>query len=160
MKNILVTFVLIFSIIINIQAQNNEELRIKEMINFKLSTKYKLVEDTSFKNKTIKRGLLYGLNKPAPLDGIQSQHIFELPIKGVDYKEGDTYNLSNVSDSLLEGIEEVYKIAGSDVVSAEINKYCIEFVSVGEKRLAVLALINSRDANERTKDINRQLGLF
>jgi hypothetical protein len=160
MKKTIATLVLVFALNSNILAQNKEEIRIKEMITCDLSYKYNLEEDASYKDKTIQRVLLYFENKPTPLDGIQSQHIFELPIMGIDYNEGETYNLINVSDALLEGIEDVYSLAGSDVISARINKYCIEFVSVKEKRVAIVTLINSKDSKERLNEMNRQIGLF
>lgn len=144
----------------NSHAQNKEEIRIKEMISYELSHKYKLDESTFYKDKTIQRVILSLNNKTTPLDGIQSQHIIELPIKGVDYNEGETYNLRNVSDAILEGINDVYNLAGSDVISAEINKYCIEFVSVKEKRIVIVTLINSKDSKERLNEMNRQIGLF
>ena len=144
----------------NSHAQNKEEIRIKEMISHELSHKYKLDESTFYKDKTIQRVILSLNNKTTPLDGIQSQHIIELPIKGVDYNEGQTYNLRNVSDAILEGINDVYNLAGSDVISAEINKYCIEFVSVKEKRIVIVTLINSKDSKERLNEMNRQIGLF
>ena len=144
----------------NSHAQNKEEIRIKEMISYELSHKYNLDESTFYKDKTIQRVILSLNNKTTPLDGIQSQHIIELPIKGVDYNEGETYNLRNVSDAILEGINDVYNLAGSDVISAEINKYCIEFVSVKEKRIVIVTLINSKDSKERLNEMNRQIGLF
>ena len=160
MKKIIITFILVFMMNSNSHAQNKEEIRIKEMISYELSHKYNLDESTFYKDKTIQRVILSLNNKTTPLDGIQSQHIIELPIKGVDYKEGETYNLSNVSSALLEGIAQVYKIAGSDVVSAEINMYCIEFVSFQEKRVAIVTLINSKEPKERLKEMNRQIGLY
>lgn len=160
MKKTIATLVLVFVLNSNILAQNKEEIRIKEMITCDLSYKYNLEEDASYKDKTIQRVRLYFENKPTPLDGIQSQHIFELPIKCVDYNEGETYNLRNVSDAILEGINDVYNLAGSDVKSAEINKYCIEFVSVKEKRIVIVTLINTKDSKERLNEMNRQIGLF
>jgi hypothetical protein len=160
MKKIVATLVLVFLLNSNILAQNKEEIRLKEMIAYVLSHKYNLEEDESYKDKTIQRGLNYFVNKSTPLDGIQSQHIFELPIFGIDYNVGETYNLRNVSDALLEGIEDVYTLAGSDVISAEINKYCIEFVAVKEKRVAIVTLINTKDTKERLNEMNRQIGLF
>ena len=160
MKKIIITFILVFMMNSNSHAQNKEEIRIKEMISHELSHKYKLDESTFYKDKTIQRVILSLNNKTTPLDGIQSQHIIELPIKGVDYNEGETYNLRNVSDAILEGINDVYNLAGSDVISAEINKYCIEFVSVKEKRIVIVTLINSKDSKERLNEMNRQIGLF
>jgi hypothetical protein len=160
MKKIIITFILVFMMNSNSHAQNKEEIRIKEMISYELSHKYKLDESTFYKDKTIQRVILSLNNKTTPLDGIQSQHIIELPIKGVDYNEGETYNLRNVSDAILEGINDVYNLAGSDVISAEINKYCIEFVSVKEKRIVIVTLINSKDSKERLNEMNRQIGLF
>jgi hypothetical protein len=160
MKKIIATLVLVFVLNSNILAQNKEEIRLKEMITYALSHKYNLEEDASYKDKTIQRVRLYFENKPTPLDGIQSQHIFELPIKCVDYNEGETYNLRNVSDAILDGINDVYNLAGSDVISAEINKYCIEFVSVKEKRIVIVTLINTKDSKERLNEMNRQIGLF
>lgn len=160
MKKIIATLVLAFLLNSNIHAQNKEEITIKEMITCGLSHKYNLEEDASYKDKTIQRVRLYFENKPTPLDGIQSQHIFELPIKGVDYNEGETYNLRNVYDAILEGINDVYNLAVSDVISAEINKYCIEFVSVKEKRIVIVTLINTKDSKERLNEMNRQIGLF
>ncbi len=159
MKKIVATLVLVFLLNSNILAQNKEEIRLKEMIAYVLSHKYNLEEDESYKDKTIQRGLNYFVNKSTPLDGIQSQHIFELPIFGIDYNVGETYNLRNVSDALLEGIEDVYTLAGSDVISDEINKYCIEFVAVKEKRVAIVTLINTKDTKERLNEMNRQIGL-
>ena len=159
MKKIVATLVLVFLLNSNILAQNKEEIRLKEMIAYVLSHKYNLEEDESYKDKTIQRGLNYFVNKSTPFDGIQSQHIFELPIFGIDYNVGETYNLRNVSDALLEGIEDVYTLAGSDVISAEINKYCIEFVAVKEKRVAIVTLINTKDTKERLNEMNRQIGL-
>ena len=160
MKKIIITFILVFMMNSNSHAQNKEEIRIKEMISYELSHKYKLDESTFYKDKTIQRVILSLNNKTTPLDGIQSQHIIELPIKGVDYNEGETYNLRNVSDAILEGINDVYNLAGSDVISAEINKYCIEFVSVKEKRIVIVTLINTKDSKERLNEMNRQIGLF
>ena len=160
MKKIIATLVLVFVLNSNIIAQNKEEIRLKEMITYALSHKYNLEEEVSYKDKTIQRGLNYFVNKSTPLDGIQSQHIFELPIFGIDYNIGETYNLRDVSDALLEGIEDVYTLALSDVISAEINKYCIEFVAIKEKRVAIVTLINTKDSKERLNEMNRQIGLF
>lgn len=160
MKKIIITFVLVFMLNSKSNAQNKEEIRIKEMISYELSHKYNLEEVATYKDKTIQRGLNYFENKPTSLDGIQSQHIFELPIKGVDYKEGETYNLCNVSSALLEGIAQIYKLAGSDVISAEIDMYCIEFITFKAKRVVIVALINSKDPEERLKEMNRKIDLY
>ena len=159
MKKLVLAIAIGFLVTTNIQAQSKEEGMIKDLVRIELSDKYNLSEDASYKDKTVQRAVVYGKNGEAPVDGIQSQHVFELPVKGVDYQEGETYNPKNVSDALLEGIDAVYGKAGTNVKVIGINKYCIEFVTVGEKRIAIVTLVNTKDTNERIKEMNQQLGV-
>jgi hypothetical protein len=159
MKKLILAIAIGFLVTTSIQAQSKEEGMIKDLVRIELSDKYKLSEDASYRDKTVQRAVLYGENAEAPVDGIQSQHVFELPVKGVDYQEGETYNPKNVSDALLEGIDAVYGKAGTNVNAIGINKYCIEFVTVGEKRIAIVTLVNIKDPKQRVKEMNQQLGV-
>jgi hypothetical protein len=159
MKKLVLAIAIGFLVTTNIQAQSKEEGMIKDLVRIELSDKYNLSEDASYKDKTVQRAVVYGKNGEAPVDGIQSQHVFELPVKGVDYQEGETYNPKNVSDALLEGIDAVYGKAGTNVKAIGINKYCIEFVTVGEKRIAIVTLVNTKDPKQRVKEMNQQLGV-
>jgi hypothetical protein len=159
MKKLILALAIGFLATTGIQAQSKEEGMIKDLVRIELSDKYNLSEDASYKGKTVQRAVLYAENEQAPSDGIQSQHVFELPVKGIDYQEGETYNPKNVSDALLEGIDAVYKKAGTNVKGTEIDKYWIDFVTVGEKRIAIVTLVNSKDPKQRVKEMNQQLGV-
>lgn len=159
MKKLFLAFVIGFLATANIQAQSKEEGMIKDLVRIELTKKYNLVEDSTLKTKTVNRAVLYAKNQEAPTDGIQSQNIFELPVKGIDYQEDETYNPKNVSDALVEGIDAVYEKSGTDVKTAGIDKYWIDFVTVGNKRIAIVTLINSKDPVERVKEMNQKLGV-
>jgi hypothetical protein len=159
MKKLVLALAIGFLTTTSIQAQSKEEGMIKDLVRIELSDKYNLSEDASYKDKTIQRAVLYGDNSEAPVDGIQSQHVFELPVKGVDYQEGETYNPKNVSNAISEGIDAVYNKAGTTVKGTGINKYWIEFVTVGEKRIAIVTLVNTKDPKQRVKEMNQQLGV-
>jgi hypothetical protein len=155
MKKLILALAIGFLATTSIQAQSKEEGMIKDLVRIELSEKYNLSEDASYKDKAIQRAILYAEGKESPTnDGIQSQKIFDITIP-----EDYVVNPKSVSDVLIETIEAPYKKAGTNIKSTDIDKYCLDFVTINGKRFAILVLINSKAPKQRVKEMNQQLGV-